>query len=180
MSKCLLLMKRKKCDFSYDVTSKHVMGMTWWRAAAQTKYWSQKYWCGVRKIQKSRKFMKSRWCQCACCVRNPENPESQMMIWCTRNQEIYMMNVVGGVRRCSTGCKKLIRNEENGVWSFMIQDQFWWSPFCSNFDCQPVICQIIVYKENTTKHKWSSETGTDRRETHRKIDRERKRERCVY
>jgi len=28
MSKCLLLMKRKKCDFSYDVTSKHVMGMT--------------------------------------------------------------------------------------------------------------------------------------------------------
>lgn len=28
MSKCPLLMKRKKCDFSYDVTSKHVMGMT--------------------------------------------------------------------------------------------------------------------------------------------------------
>jgi hypothetical protein len=49
------------------------------------------------------------------CVENPENPENQMMIWCTRNQEIYMMIVVGGVRRCSTGCKKLIRNEENGV-----------------------------------------------------------------
>jgi hypothetical protein len=28
MSKCLLLMKRKKFDLSYDVSSKHVMGMT--------------------------------------------------------------------------------------------------------------------------------------------------------
>jgi hypothetical protein len=47
-------------------------------------------------------------------VRNPENPENQM-IWCMRNDEIYMMVVVGGVRTCSTGCKKLIRNEEKGV-----------------------------------------------------------------
>lgn len=151
MSKCLLLMKRKKCDFSYDVSSKHVMGMTWWRAAAKTKYWSHIYWFGVWKIQKSRKFTKSRWCQCACCVRNPEN---QMMIWCPRSQEIYMMIVVGGVRRCSTSCKKLIRNEENGVWSFMIQDQFWWSPFCSSFDCQPHLSDYCLQgKCNKTQMK---------------------------
>jgi hypothetical protein len=51
---------------------------------------------------------------CLLCEKS-RNPENQMMICCMRNQEIYMMIVVGGVRRCFTGCKKLIRNEENGV-----------------------------------------------------------------
>jgi hypothetical protein len=51
---------------------------------------------------------------CLLCEKSRKS-RNRMMIWCTRNQEIYMLIVVGGVRRCSTGCKKLIRNEEKGV-----------------------------------------------------------------